>query len=176
MSYSIATGVHAMVRTSQQMCRACRPCVSLTTARTTALAAQGGHSPPMRHQSDVAMSSLSGTEGAAPVPADDAHDSAFLHQHPFDNVERACAMDNLRHPSDTSDAGTITAATAAALAAAAAAAAAAAGAEGGNGNKRSRGAAEDAAPAGVAGQRALYHQTSQYLADTQLLAISTRNL
>jgi hypothetical protein len=89
------------------------------------------------------------------------HDSAFLQQHPFDNIERACAMDDLRHPSDTSDAAT--AAPIAAAAQAAAAAAAGAAAEGPNANKRGRGAAEEVAPAGAAGPRTLYHRESECL-------------
>jgi hypothetical protein len=121
---------------------------------------QGGSSTPLRHTGDVAMSSLSGTQGTAPAPADDTHDSAFLHQHPADNVERACALDHLRHASDASDAGTVTAAAAAALAAVAAAAA---GPEGGNGhNKRSRGAGEEEEPAGFGGPRSLYHRESKW--------------
>lgn len=124
----------------------------------------GGSSTPLRHTSDVAMSEPpAGTDAAARAAgaaADDTHDSAFLQQHPFDNIERACAMDNLRHPSDTSDAATA-APVAAAARAAAAAAAAGAGAEVANANKRGRGAAEELAPAGAAGPRTLYHSESE---------------
>jgi hypothetical protein len=112
------------------------------------------------------MSSVSGTEGGAPLPpaADDAHDSAFLHQHPFDNVERAIhdsSIVDLRHASDTSDAGTINAAAVAALAAAAAAAAAEAA---GNGHKRSRARAgeEEEEVVGAVAGRTLYHRESEW--------------
>jgi hypothetical protein len=98
-------------------------------------------------------------------------DSAFMRQHVLDNVQRRLqeseALEALRHPSDTSDAGTAAAAAAAAVMAAAAAAVGAAAAEGGNnnGHKRSRGAGgaedEEVEDDSAGGPRSLYHRESE---------------
>lgn len=132
---------------------------------------QAGGTTPLRPGSDVAMSSLSGTEGAAPLPpaAEEGHDSAFMMQHPYDNVQRRLheseVLESLRHPSDTSDANTAAGAAALAAAAAAAAAAGAAGAGGeANGHKRSRGVVgEEEELTGGVGPRGLYHRESEWV-------------
>jgi hypothetical protein len=96
-------------------------------------------------------------------------DSAFMRQHVLDNVQRRLqeseALEALRHPSDTSDAGTAAAAAAAAVMAAAAAAVGAAAEGGNNGHKRSRGAGgeedEEVDDDSSGGPRSLYHRESE---------------